>query len=209
MSAEALTYDSLVSDIQVYSERSDDVFVNQIPRFVMLAENRIASETRQLGSQQQVTGSLTTNVLPKPERWRETISFRVTTPTGNVFLQPRTTDYCRAYDSDSVPGTPRYYADYGYEHFLITPSPVGAFDFELSYYERPEPLSASQQTSWFTQYTPQLLLYATLLECQPFLKRPERMAEFQSLYERALQDLGQESNRRVTADRAASARNGE
>ena len=38
MSAEALTYDSLVSDVQVYSERSDDVFVNQIPRFIMLAE---------------------------------------------------------------------------------------------------------------------------------------------------------------------------
>ena len=88
MSAEALTYDSLVSDVQVYSERSDDVFVNQIPRFIMLAENRIASETRQLGSQQQATGSLTTNVLPKPERWRETISFRVTTPTAPFTYTP-------------------------------------------------------------------------------------------------------------------------
>lgn len=210
MSAEALTYDSLVTDVQIYAERTDDTFIQQIPRFIMLAENRIASETRQLGSQQQATGVLTTNVLPKPERWQETISFKITTTAGSVFLQPRTSDYCRTYWPDeSLTATPRYYADYGYEHFLIVPSPADSFEFELNYYERPEPLSTSKQTSWFTQYVPQLLLYATLLEAQPFLKRPERTAEFQALYDRALQGLGQESNRRVSADRAATARNGE
>jgi hypothetical protein len=83
------------------------------------------------------------------------------------------------------------------------------YDFELAYYERPEPLSDTNQTNWLTQYAPQLLLYGSLLEAQPFLKRPERVAEFQALYDRALQGVSQESSRRITADRAGTSRNGE
>lgn len=208
--AEALTYTSLISDVQIYAERDDGPFVDQIPRFVMLAENRLASEVRGLGIQKYVTGNLNGNTLAKPSRWRETISFNVTVSSQRIFLQPRTYDYCRAFCPDpSFTGTPRYYADYAYEHFLVVPTPASTYAFELAYYERPEPLSATNETSWFTQYAPQLLLYATLLEAQPFLKRPERIAEFQALYDRALQGIAQESARRIGADRAATSRSGE
>lgn len=216
--AEALTYSSLVSDVQLYAERTDSPFVDQIPRFIMMAENRLASEVRGLGLQKYVTGTITGTIagspviLDKPARWRETISFRITGPTGTNegFLQERTYDYCRAFCPDAlVTGTPRYYADYEYEHYLIVPTPATDYGFELAYYERPEPLSASNQTNWITQYAPQLLLYATLLEAQPFLKRPERIQEFQGLYDRALQGVAQESSRRIAGDRAGTSRTGE
>ena len=208
--SEALTYDSLLSDIQTYAERSDTPFVSQVPRFVMLAENRLASEVRGLGTQKYVTGSFNSSAFPKPERWRETISFNITTPSGRKFLLPRSYDYCRAFWPDaSQKAEPRYYADYQYEHFFVAPTPAQEYHFELAYYERPEPLSAENQTNWFTQYAPQMLLYATLLEAQPFLKRPECIAEFQSLYDRALQGLAQETSRRISADRAATSRSGE
>lgn len=205
--AEAMTYTSLVSDIKTYAERTDSPFVTQVPRFIMLAENRLASEVRGLGVQRYVTGSLTTTTLAKPERWRETISFRIVTSTGNKFLQNRSPDYCRAFDSGTT-GVPRFYSDYGYEHFLVVPSPNAVYPFELAYYERPEPLSETNQTNWFTQYAPQLLLYASLLEAQPFLKRPERIQEFQGLYDRAVQGIAQETNRQVNSDRAGTQRNG-
>jgi hypothetical protein len=94
-------------------------------------------------------------------------------------------------------GVPRYFADYDYEHFFIAPTPDIAYPFELSYYERPTPLSPSMQTNWTTQYAPQLLLYASLLEAMPFLKTGERMAEFQALYDRALQGVMKEDQERV------------
>jgi hypothetical protein len=208
--AESLTYASLLTDIQTYAERDDNPFVTQIPRFVMMAENRIASEVRGLGLQKYVTGTLNSNTIVKPERWRETISFNVTVSSQRVFLQERTYDYCRAFCPDpTITGIPRYYSDYEYEHFLVVPTPPAVYDFELAYYERPEPLSDTNQTNWLTQYAPQLLLYGSLLEAQPFLKRPERVAEFQALYDRALQGVSQESSRRITADRAGTSRNGE
>lgn len=209
--SEAMTYSSLITDVQTYAERDDAPFVTQIPRFVMMCENRIASEVRGLGLQKYVTGVFAGSELAKPARWRETASFNFTNAAGErVFLQPRTYDYCRAFwPTPATTGTPRYYADYAYEHFLIVPTPSSAFAFELAYYERPEPLSTANQTNWCTQTAPQLLLYGTLLEAQPFLKRPERAAEFQALYDRALQGIAQESSRRIGADRAATSRSGE
>ena len=208
--AEAMTYDSLVNDISGYAERTDNPFTTQIPRFIMMAENRLASEVRGLGLQKYVTGNLAGNTMPKPERWRETVSFNITTTTGRKFLQPRTYDYCRAFAPDPTKqDVPRYYADYEYEHFLVVPTPDQQYAFELAYYERPQPLGDSNQTNWLTQYAPQLLLYAALLEAQPYLKRSERIAEFQGLYDRALQGIAQETSRRVNSDRASTSRAGE
>jgi hypothetical protein len=202
--AAGMTYDSLVADIQVYAERSDAPFIDQVPRFIMMAENRLASEVRGLGFQKYATFTLSTSTFAKPERWRETISLNARTTGDRVFLQKRDYDYCRTFTPDAtVTGVPRYYADYEYEHVLVVPTPDATYNMEMAYYERPAPLSSTNQTNWTTQYAPQLILYASLLEAQPFLKRPERTQEFQALYDRALQGIGIESQRR-TSDRAAA-----
>lgn len=208
--ASSMTYTSLVADVIAYAERSDSPFSDQVPRFIMMCENRLASEVRGLGLQKYVTGTLSGNTLTKPVRWRETISLNVTVASQRVFLQERTYDYCRAFCPDpTTTGVPRYYADYEYEHFLLVPTPTTTYAFELAYYERPEPLSDTNQENWTTQYAPQLLLFGTLLEAQPFLKRPELLQQYQALYDRALQGIAQESTRRINADRAGTARNGE
>jgi hypothetical protein len=208
--AEALTYSSLLSDVQTYCERTDAPFTTQIPRLVMMAENRLASEVRGLGLQKYVTGTMNGNTIAKPERWRETISLNITVGASRVFLQQRDYDYCRTFAPDaSVLGVPRYYADYEYEHFLFVPTPLIQYEFELAYYERPEPLSDTNQTNWTTRYAPQLLLYGTLVEAQPFLKRPDLLQQWQALYDRALQGVAQESSRRINSDRASTSRVGE
>lgn len=205
----ATTFTSLVTDIQQYAERSDAPFIDQIPRFIALTENRLASEFRGLGAEKYVTGTLNSNTMPKPERWRETISFSIINGADRIYLQNRSYDYCRAYNPTNAVGVPRFYADYQYEHYFISPTPATGYQFELAYFERPEPLSATNEVNYFTQYCPQLLLYGSLLEAQPFLKRPERIAEFQALFDRALQGMSQESQRRINADRAGTQRNGE
>lgn len=201
MVAEALTYSSLLTDVQVYSERDDEPFVSQIPRFVMLAENRIASEVRGLGYNRFVSGQMSINssTLDKPIRFRESISLSIMNGTETKFIKKRGYDYCRAFwPNTSLTDVPRYYADYDYEHLFVVPTPNAAYTFEWAYYERPEPLSSTNQTNWTTQYAPQLLLYATLLEAQPFLKNPERVAEFKGLYDLASQAVTKESIRRMS-----------
>jgi hypothetical protein len=198
----SMTYSSLLEDISTYAERSDNPFLDQRARFVMLAENRIASEIRGLGSMSFVQSELSTGspILDKPSRWRETISFTITLADGSKkILMPREYQYLRAFWPDqSAVGEPRFYADYDYGHFYIAATPDDDYAFELAYYERPEPLSDENQTNWFTQYAPQLLLYASLLEAQPFLKLDGRTQQFQALYDRAVQAIGNESMRRMS-----------
>jgi hypothetical protein len=197
-----MTYSSLVEDVQTYAERDDSPFVTQIPRFVMLAENRIAQEVRGLGVMAFVQSTLDTGnpQIEKPTRWRESVSFCIVLADGSrKMLMPREYQYLRAFWPDqSATDEPRFYADYDFEHFYISPTPDDDYAFELAYYERPEPLSDSNETNWFTRYCPQALLYATLLEAQPFLKLDGRTAQFQALYDRSIQMLGNESMRRMS-----------
>jgi len=197
MAASALTYTSLVSDIQTYVERTDEPFVSQIPRFIMLAENRLASELHGLGFLRAVSFNLVsgTQTYAKPARWRETKSLSVTVSGVKQYLKPRGYEYCREFTGS---GAPVYYADYDYEHVFLAQVPNSALPCEWLYYERPEPLSSTNETNWTTQYAPQLLLYASLLEAQPFLKLPERVNEFMGLYERAAKVIMGEDADRLT-----------
>jgi hypothetical protein len=211
-SAAGMTYESLVADMQTYCERDDSTFIDQIPRLLMIAENKIALTVRNLGMIQYVTSTFSAvggdnnPIVKKPARWRQTISFNYTNASGKrKYLYPRSYDYCRAYwPNPSLSDLPLYYGDYNYEHWLVVPSVSSAFAFEVAYHERPEPLSSDNQESWTTQYAPQLLLYACLLECQPFLKNKESLAVWKGLYDEEVQGLMGEEKVRAGDDRASN-----
>lgn len=207
-----LTYDGLVTQITDYAERTDATFIAQIPRLIALAENRIAAEARGLGLQNVITDNLVsgTSYLTKPARWRETTSFQIGTGTlsnTRVFLLQRPYEFCRAYWPDAtVTDQPKYYGDWDYQHWLLVGTPDANYPYEIIYHERPLPLDDANQTNWTTQYAPQLILYATLLEAQPFLKRDDRVQVFNAEYERALKQTEFEQKRRLM-DRTMSVTN--
>ena len=203
MTAAAMTYSSLVSDVSTYAERDDSPFIDQIPRFVMMAENRLSAEVKPLGFLRVISGTLSGNTLIKPERWRRTKSFSILVGGERQYIYERGYEYCRSYAPDATAtGVPTYYADYDYENYFIAPTPDDDYAFELAYWERPTPLSDANQTNWTTRYAPQLLLYGTLLEAMPFLKTSERIPEFQQFFDRALMAIVKEDDGRTT-DNAA------
>lgn len=194
----AMTYSSLVQDLQDYCERSDDPFINQIPTFIQLAENRVASESKPLGFVRTVNGTLSGNILVKPVRWRKTKNFCLIVGADRKYLYNRSYEFLRKYWPDvAKTDEPYYYSDYDYEHLFVVPTPALQYQFEMQYYELPEPLSTVNQTNWTTQYAPQLLLYASLMEAMPFLKTSERIPEFQALYDRALASITKEDQLRA------------
>jgi hypothetical protein len=87
---------------------------------------------------------------------------------------------------------------------MVAPTPDVAYNFEVLYYERLQPLDSSNQTNWFTVYAPQALLYGTLLQAMPFLKNDDRVQLWQALYQQSMDVLVAEDRLRV-ADRQAVA----
>ena len=197
---EIMTYSSLIEDVLSYCERKNDEEVaNQIPRLIMLAEHRLASEVRGLGFLRVLRGTMEAGnpVIQKPANWRESSSLRLAIGTKHRTVYKRTYEYCRAYcDDTSIKKTPRFYADYDFNKFFVTPSPDKNYDFELVFFERPMPLGKENETNWVTQHAPQLLLYATLIEASAYLKNDARIDTFKGLYIQAAQAVLEESRRR-------------
>jgi len=197
-----MTYDSLLVDVRRYLERgftqeSDQIVFDQLPRLVTLGERRIARELKILGFIRAITTPLSAGVAVylKPDRWRDTVS--MTVDGSPIFA--RSYEYLRSYwPTESETAAPQFYADYDYQHWLITPTPNAAQTLEILYYEQPAFLGDDLQTNWLTEYAPDLLLYATLLEATPFLKKDERMQTWQALYDRAAQALNGEDLKRIT-----------
>jgi len=203
----SMTYSSLLVDMRRYLERgftveSDQIVYEQLPRLVTLAERRIARELKIEGFIRAVTTPLSIGVAVylKPDRWRDTVSMTV---NGSPIFT-RSYEYCRSYWPDEAEtGSPQFYADYDYQHWLITPTPAAADTLEILYYEQPRFLGDDFQTNWLTEYAPDVLLYAALLEATPFLKNDVRIQTWQNMYDRAAQALNGEDLKRIL-DRTAN-----
>jgi hypothetical protein len=205
--AAVMTYDSLVDDISTYLERTDAATLAKIPTFIMLAEQVIASQIKFLGNLTVQTSAMVANqnIVDKPARWHKTVSMNVTVAGQRYPVLLRKYEYLREYWPDPAEtSVPKFYCDYDYTHWLVAPTPASAYNFEVLYYERIQPLDSSNQTNWFTIYAPQALLYGTLLQAMPFLKNDERTPLWQAQYDQIMQTLMAEDKLRM-ADRQAIA----
>lgn len=201
-----MTYDSLTSMVLQYLERQDTAVVNAIPTFISLAEFEIAQEIKTLGQLQVAESTMQAgeSIIPKPARWRKTVSMSITVAGKKQPVYLRKYEYLKNYWPDtSQTSIPEYYADTDWEHWFIAPTPDLGYDFEVLYYERIAPLSSTNQTNWLTQNAPNAMLFGTLLQAMQFLKNDQRQI-FQQKYTESLQSLKAEDVARV-GDRQAVA----
>lgn len=209
--ATAMTFNSLLVDLRRYLERGSifdaEVFA-QLPTLINLAERHIARGLKVLGTQNIVIstpplGGLIagTSVYQKPDRWRDTVSMNFgagLTSNDRKPIFPRSYEYCRSYWPNSdLRGEPEFYCDYGFSAWLIVPTPVAAYPWEITYHQQPAFLDSVNQTNWFTEYAPDALLYRTLLECEPFLKNDERLSTWENLFAKAMALLDGEDIQRI------------
>lgn len=211
--ATTTTFTTLKEDIRRYLERgftlaSDQLVYEQIPRLINLAERRIARELKVEGLINVLTGAMSPGlaVYPKPDRWRSTVSFNFGTgDQSNEYNQlfPRSYEYVRSYwPNRDQTDVPLFYAEYDYNNWIVAPTPDQAYPFEVLVYQLLPLLDETNQTNWLTDYAPQVLLYASLLEATPFLKNDERIPVWQQMYDRSAQALNGEDLSKIL-DRSA------
>lgn len=201
----AMTFDSLVKDVQQYLERGtsvDPTVFEQIPRLINLAERDLARALKIQGFINVVTGIMAAgvSVYQKPDRWRDTVSinFGVGVTEVRTPLFPRSYEYCRLYWPDeALQIQPQFYADYDYNNWLFSPTPDFAYPFEILYYQLPPLLDLVNQTNWSTDYAPNALLHGALVQASRFVKNDQRVPLWQQAYERDLQLLNGEDIQKI------------
>ena len=196
-----MTYDSLVSTIYEYLERNDQAVVNQVPVAISLCEFEIAQEIKTLGQLNVAQSTMVSGspVIPKPARWRKTVSLKYIDASGaKQPIYSRKYEYLTSYwPNNTETSPPVYYADYDYEHWYIAPTPDQSYQFEVLFYERIQPLSSTNQTNWLTQNAPNAMLFGTLLQMTPFLKNDARIPTWQAMFDKSLSTLKTEDDLRM------------
>ena len=177
-------YSALKTTIASYLGRSD--LTAMIPTFILLAEARLQRElrTRQMlkSATATMTGGDPTVGLPTDFLEMRDLYIQGNPRMPVTYLSPSAfTRDARADES----GLPVYYTVLASE-FLFAPKPDGNKTLEMLYYYKPEALSDSNPSNVFLANYPDLLLYGSLAQAEPYLMNDARLATWASLYANTL-----------------------
>ena len=194
------TYATLTTAIQDYTEVDSNVLTSTITNDIIEnAEFRILRDIPLDAYKKQSIGNLVTgqNTINVPAKTLFVKGVQVydsnSAATGsNTWLEKKDESYLQEY----VPSTesaarakPKYYAMFGGAtgvsdttsgRLFLAPTPDDTYTFKIHYEAIPDGLSSSNTTTYVSQYFPNGLLYACLVEAYGFLKGPIDML---TLYE--------------------------
>ena len=181
------TYSDLQTSIANYLARSD--LTSQIPDFITFAENRLRRELRIRQMLKSVTTSTVSgdSTVEVPSDFLEIRDFVVMTNpiTPMSYSSPSTLSND---PRTSEVGVPRSYTILASE-FQLAPAPDAVYTLKLLYYSAPAYLSSSNTSNTFLTTAPDALLYASLIEAEPYLMNDARVNTWGTMYDRAIASL--------------------
>ena len=185
----AWTEVTLKAAIQDYIEvQGESTLVSNIEIIIQQAEDRILKNVQLPEFRKNVTGSVTQSdqYLAKPTDFLSPYSLAVDN-TGYEFLLFKDVNFLReAYPSTTAEGTPRYYAAFKGDFFILAPTPDQAYAVELHYFYKPASITTGV-TTWLGDNAEVTLLYGCLVEAYTFVKGDADMLQvYEARYKEAL-----------------------
>ena len=223
------TLTELRNDIREYTEVSSDVFTAAVvDRFIANAEHRINTELPMDSDRKVQEGTLVAddNTINSPAgalfiRGVEVFNTSNTSEAG-TWLEKKDQTYLTEYvgrltgpegdlTAQDVTGLPKYYAMFGGATGLtdstsgglyLAPTPDANYKFRIYYNAIPTGLSTSTSGTYLSNYMPQILLYACLVEAFAFLKGPmDMLTLYENKYKTGIQQFaGMQIGRRRRDD---------
>ena len=192
----ALTsYSDLQTTIGSYLGRSD--LTSAIPDFIRLAEIRLQRELRIRQMLKSATSTLTANdpkiSLPSDFLEIRDLVIQGSPRTPLTYLSPSV--FSRDARADEI-GRPNFYTTLAAE-FQFAPKPDTTYTIEILYYAKPTFLGNTNSSNVFLANTPDLLLYGSLAEAEPYLINDERIRTWAALFDRGLNSANTSSEKAV------------
>ena len=150
-----MNYEQLYNNIQSYAENTEQLFVANIPVFVMEAEERIYNSVQLPSLRKNVIGTMTSgnSYLSCPIDYLSTYSLAVIDSSGNYsYLLNKDVNFIRqSYPNPTSTGMPQYYALFGTQYnnnnelsFILGPTPDTNYNAELHYFYYPPTIVQGQ-----------------------------------------------------------------
>jgi hypothetical protein len=170
-----MTYGELKQAVQDYTENDETTFVNNIPLFIRLTEERILKSVQLNLFQKNQFGNMTAGnqYLAAPTDFLAPFSLSIDVSGDAEFLLFKDLDFVQTYTPDpTTTGQPKYYAQFDVDNFILAPSPDANYTVDIHYLYRPTSLTAGADsgTSWLSENAEISLLYGSLIEAYTFMK---------------------------------------
>jgi hypothetical protein len=206
-------YSNLVTDIRNYTEVDSNVLTAAlINRFIEDAEFKILREVPIDAYKKQSTGNLVTgqNTINVPAKTLFVKGVQVYDSTSastgaNTYLEKKDETYLQEYvpsTESAKRGKPKYYAMFGGAtgttdttsgRLFLAPAPDATYVFKIHYEAIPNSLVTDTSGTYISQYFPNGLLYACLVEAYGFLKGPmDMLTLYEQKYKQEVQKFAAE-----------------
>jgi len=187
------SYSTLQTAVSNWLDRDD--LSDRIPEFISLAEatfNRVlrirAMETTLADT--TPSGSKEDSL---PDGYLQLREIHLTT-SPIVSLAYITPEIMYRIRSGSISGKPTNYTILG-DNILFGPTPDSAYGYSITYYKAFTELSDAAPTNWLILNAPDLYLYGTLLQAEPFLMNDERVGLWEKGVRQVIGDLQQQDDK--------------
>ena len=200
------TYSTLKSAIQNYTDSTETTFVANLDNFIKAAEQRILNSIDLQYFRRNVTGTVTANdqYLGVPTDYLASFSLSVISSSNKEFLLEKDVNFVQSINPNSATtGTPKYYAFFDINSFILAPTPSANAVAELHYFYRPDSLTAggNSGTTWLSTNAPNAMLYGSLVEAYIYLKgEPDLMKLYTDRFMESLVRLKDYGEARENSD---------
>ena len=168
------TYTTLLASCQNYCIDNSTEYETEFPKIVQLSEMRIIKDLNlsvfdtQTGAVTLTSGSQT---VVKPSDFIAIQDFFILVSGERVYLQLRSKSWLDDYwRTSTATAQPLYYCDNTTTTWLVAPTPDAAYDYQINYIARPDPMSPTNTTTWLGDKLGELMLYATLINSMAFFR---------------------------------------
>ena len=192
----SFTYAQLKSAIQDYTDYDETTFVTNLPVFIRQAEERILKNVQLSFFRKNVSGSMTSSnkYLSCPSDFLAPFSLSfVDSDSEHQFLEFKDADFIQTFNPNgATTGSPRFYAVFDVDNFILGPTPNSGFTVELHYFYSPASLTAGADsgTTWLSENAQIAMLYGSLLEAYTYMKgEPDLLQNYEARFTDAVMGL--------------------
>ena len=192
------TYAELQTATANWLDRTD--LTARIPEFIELSEanfNRVIRQPDMVTKNDSFSLTSRYNTLPSDTLEIVRIVLDLTPVIVLEYLTPEEISERRV--SMSSTGKPYYFSVIGgsSNQLEVVPSPDSTYTSSIVYYTRIAALSDAATSNWLLAAHPDIYLFGTLVEAEPYLKNDERMPMWTSRLDKALMALRLQGEREL------------
>ena len=187
------TYSTLQTAVANWLDRND--LTDRIPEFISLAEATF-NRTLRLRAMETTVADTTPSgskedALPTSYLQMREIHLTTSPVISLAYITPEIMYRIRAGSNN---GKPNAYTIVG-DNILFGPTPDDGYGYSMTYYKAFDALGDDTQTNWLILNAPDLYLYGTLLQAEPFLMNDERVPLWERGVRQVINDLQEQDDR--------------